>query len=249
VLTGEVQRRFKGALDDAEGARFTAQPLVYAGPIRSRPMGLWVGVGAESTPAPGSVWVVFCAGPGASAGALLDGLGEGCALGGPEAAADVALALQAEEAHATFAQALALLARDVAAEHTEYLAYLFERHAAALAALADWTPLFELIGDPRRNLSTRAVLVDRVDSALGARAASALQRGGLIRALVRAALLAPDAQAQGNVLARLTAWIDAPGAPGAAAVLRGKERSEAQAMFRALPASPTLASVGRWLGR
>ncbi len=64
AIAGAVLKIYKGALAEADGQAFHAAPFVYAGPIRSRPQGLWVGLSEDDAlGAAGDVALLACRRP------------------------------------------------------------------------------------------------------------------------------------------------------------------------------------------
>lgn len=255
-LTGVVLRRYKGELLEKEGGEFRATPLVYVGPIRSRPMGLWVGITAEDAPREGSVQVVFCrsgATHALQAGKLLSGLGDGCVVLPESTAADVELAIETESSRASMPQAIEALERAKARDPFYFVAYLFARYGAQVRALKDWRPLLALMADPSISRNLRYSLIhdlDRVMSSLSA--ISPDLRDAYLLALFRAACAYSEPGDQANLLeTHVKIWIqgEAEPPPKASVLFKSapQERRKALELVRRLSATPGLAVVERWL--
>jgi hypothetical protein len=256
ALSGTVLRVYKGALVERDGQAFSARPLVYAGPIRSRPMGLWVGLSDSDAPHAGEVSVAACVGTASgavSAGALLGGLGKDCQLLPASAAGDIERAMAMESSHASVSRAIAALRQAQASEPVYFLEYLFARYDQELRALDDAGPLLTMLGDPDVPRNLRLALVDRLDWVWSTRRAlSPRQRDAYLLALVRAALVCRDSGDQANLLAnQVKDWLQGElKPPPKASVVFGKapgDRKQALALVRKLPKTSDLEVVERWL--
>ncbi len=75
-LRGKVLKIYKGSLASTPGTKFETRITIYDGPIRSRPVGLWINV----IPKENEDWVVFCSLTAArlKPEELLEGLGKTC---------------------------------------------------------------------------------------------------------------------------------------------------------------------------
>jgi hypothetical protein len=253
AIAGVVLKTYKGALAEADGQAFHAAPFVYAGPIRSRPVGLWVGVSEDDAPRAGDVLLAACRTPSAksSASALLSKLGEGCQLMRQTAAADIELAAQMESSHATLPQAVAALQQTKTHEPSYYVEYVFARYAEALRAPHDWQPLFDLLSDPSVPKNFREQLFENIDDVLASMDTLPVPlRDAYLLALCRAVLLYREPTDQANLLStRVKNWLRSQ--PVAAADLVFKHAAELRtrvlALVRQLPASDDLGVVERWL--
>jgi hypothetical protein len=253
AIAGVVLKTYKGALAEADGQAFHAAPYVYAGPIRSRPRGLWVGVSEDEAPHAGEVALLACRKPATapSASALLGGLGEGCQLMPPSAGADIELAVQMETSHASLQQAVAALSQTKSHEPSYYVEYVFARYADALRAPHDWQPLFDLLSDPSVPRNFREQLFENIDEVLASMDTLPVPlRDAYLLALCRAVLLYREPTDQANLLStRVKNWARAQPVAAADLVFQhaAELRTRVLALVRQLPASDDLRVVERWL--
>jgi hypothetical protein len=79
-LKGTILKIYKGTLGKAQGSSFETQPLIYIGPILSRPGGIWVSSNVADIPHQGESWAIFCnpKDEKASPEDLLQDQGKGC---------------------------------------------------------------------------------------------------------------------------------------------------------------------------
>ena len=201
-LFARLLRKYKGPLTEGEGQAFTASPLIYAGPIRDRPLGLWAVVSQADLPKAGSIWVAFCAAEAGQATAVefLKGAGSACRLAGQDAALDLELAIQAEQTQ-DLDHAIDLLAQNRQKDTSYYVEYLFSRYRSTLESNEHRPLLFSLIEGSRASWTLRRALVSGISDALSSGKELPLQvQTGFARSLVHAVFLERDSQERENIL-------------------------------------------------
>ncbi|HUI69188.1 MAG TPA: hypothetical protein VL354_01625 [Spirochaetia bacterium] len=228
--------------------------MIYVGPIRDRPLGVWAVVSQRDLPKIGSVWVAFCAGAAGprSAAELLKGAGASCRLAGSEAALDVELADQSEQ-RGELDDAINLLGQNRQKNVFYYAEYLFSRYQSVLEGNRHWPQLFSLIEDASTSPTLRSTLISDSEDVLSSGRELPLEtQAGFARCLVHVVFLESDNQERENILGiDLRNWIRAvPGRELSAAEVfsdRLEEKAKLEAILATLTPSPELSAISGWL--